>query len=170
MKKLIVLIPMLILTVLTFSQPKTEQEWQEVRDRFYITMVRLESAEKVVKIQEEQLELLQKRIGVKDTIINLQAMQLKERDGQIELFKQREAKVELVPALRWDGFHLGLTAAYPFDDAVITQSTVIAGMKFDVTATARVLILGKITGMLQAGVPIRSEKFYLKVGAEWRVF
>lgn len=131
---------------------------------------RLEMLEMKDSLTGLQIDNLEKRLGIKDTIINLQAMQLKGRDEQIELFKQREAKVELVPALRWDGFHLGLTGAYAFDDAVITQQTVIAGMKFDITATARVVILGKLTGMLQAGVPVRSEKFYLKFGAEWRVF
>lgn len=155
---------------ITQSQPKSAEEWQEVRDRFYITMLRLESSEKVVKIQEEQIENLQKRLGVKDTVINLQSLQLKARDEQIELFKQREARVELVPAIRWDGFHLGLSAQYNFEDEILTKETVLAGMRYDVTMAAKVVLFAKVSGTLMAGIPLRKDKFYLKMSAEYRIF
>jgi len=155
------------------EKPANKKVW--CLDSIEVLQVRKDYA-KLVHLEEK--DSLQHQ---KDSVANLRVIDREERinnlqteilgkDEQIELFKQREANLELVPALRWDGFHLGVTAAYPFDDAVITQQTVIAGLRFDVTATARVLILGKLTGMLQAGVPIRSEKFYLKFGAEWRVF
>jgi len=127
-----------------YAQPKTEQEWQEVRDRFYITMVRLESAEKVVGIQEEQILNLQERLGVKDTIINLQSLQLKARDEQIELFKQREARLEIPPVLKWRGFFPGVSFEYRFDSEVITQQTIIAGLKYDLTGSFKIEALGRL--------------------------
>lgn len=121
-------------------------------------------------IQEAQIQNLKKQNGVKDTIINLQAMQLKERDGQIELFKQREARLEIPPVLRWRGFFPGISVAYRFDSEVITQQTVIAGLRYDLTGSFKVEALGKFDMTGQIFIPLRKESFGLKVFVEYKLF
>lgn len=102
-------------------------------------------------------------------IYNLQ-LELIDKNEQIEMFKHREAKVELLPLVKWDGLHLGVTAAYGFNDAIIIKQTVLEGMEYDLTLNARAVFWGKWTGGLGVGVPLRKEKFYIKGSVEYRLF
>lgn len=145
----------------------------------------MDSAQVVqVRLDYEELFRLEFKDSVRDVMDSVRAkrdiereeriydlqLRLVNKDKQIDMFKQREVETAIVPVFRWDGFYLGMSAQYNFEDSVLTRQTVLGGMKYDITATMRVVMFGRLVGSLQAGVPVRKEKFYLKVGAEYRVF
>lgn len=141
-------------------------EVKQVR-KDYAKLEYLEDQESIWKKLDSTREI--RAIEREEKIYSLERSLL-DAEGQIELFKQREARLEIPPVLRWRGFFPGVSAEYRFENEVITQQTVIAGLRYDLTGAFKLEMVGRIdlTGVIV--IPLRSEKFGLKVWAEYRLF
>lgn len=121
-------------------------------------------------LQHQRDSVVNARLIDKEERINNLQIELLGKDEQIELFKQREARLEIPPVLKWRGFFPGISFEYRFDSEVITQQTIIAGLKYDLAGSFKVEALGRLDLTGQVVIPLRKESFGLKVFVEYRAF
>lgn len=160
----------LLIALLLISGTAFGQTFEELQDIFFYTSKKLDQA-------RDSIEIMKKIASKQDSIINNDkkiragdSLELLNKDAAIELLKSEVTKVELPPVVEWKGFWPGLSVAYPFNDSVLTKQTVFDGLQYDITAAFKFSVIGRLDIAGIVGIPLRKEKFYIKLQTDWRVF
>lgn len=160
----------LLIALLLISGTVFGQTYEELQDIFFYTSMKLDQA-------RDSIEIMKKIAYKQDSIINNDkkiragdSLELLNKDAAIELLKGEVTRVELPPMVEWKGFWPGLSVAYPFNDSVLTKQTVFDGLKYDITAAFKFAVMRVIDIAGIIGIPLRKEKFYIKLQTDWRVF
>jgi hypothetical protein len=160
-----------LLLFAVISEISVSQTYEELQDIFYFTSKKLDAARDSIGILELKTNVQdsiinnQKRIISNDSLINTNNEQI------INTLKEQLYKGnEETGFIQFKGFYAGLTASYSFNDPAITKQTIIEGTVYDLTGTFRFDVMDKGSLSGSVGIPLRNEKFYVKVCAEWKVF
>jgi hypothetical protein len=156
MKPLIITI-FLLLTLTTRSQVEDSV--------FYYTYAQLIAS-------RDSVSILKQIIAQKDTVI-IKQNKLIQADSIQLIHYSRIVDLQSKPAgtesfFKWSGFWIGLNTSYGFD-SIITKSTVLAKLEWEITAMARITINSKWEVNGGAVLPLR-EKFKLKAGINYLIF
>jgi hypothetical protein len=89
-------------------------------------------------------------------------------DEQLDLFKKREAKMEIPPLVSWDGFYLCGISYYIFDPGNISNQF-IKVLKWALSGEFNFKILDKLKLVLEPMLPI-GDKFRIQAKVGWRLF
>jgi len=160
----------LLIGLLLISGTVFGQTFEELQDIFFYTSKKLDQA-------RDSIEIMKKIAYKQDSIINNDkkiiagdSLEMLNKDAALEILKGEVARVELPPVIEWKGFYPGLSVAYPFNDSVLTKQTVFDGLKYDLTAAFKFSVIGRLDIAGIVGIPLRKEKFYIKLQTDWRVF
>lgn len=160
----------LIMLCLTVYGQKEKPTYEELEDIFFYTSTKLDEARDSVSILKEinkkQMQALQNSLKIQEN----DSIQLMNCEKQVEILKVEMTKLELPPVIEWKGFYPGISAAYPFNDSVLTKQTIIDGLMFDLTATFKFAVMKLIDVSALIGIPLRKEKFYIKLQTDYRLF
>jgi hypothetical protein len=143
-----------LLLFAVISEISVSQTYEELQDIFYFTSKKLDAA-------RDSIGILELKTNVQDSIINNQK-RIISNDSLINTNNE-----QIINTLKEQ---LGLTASYSFNDPAITKQTIIEGTVYDLTGTFRFDVMDKGSLSGSVGIPLRNEKFYVKVCAEWKVF
>jgi len=168
---LIILIPFvsaLFVSAQSDAQVPDAKQWKEVRDNFYLTLLRLDTARKIISLQDGQIQDLNNRIDKKDTIIKELKLKNDNKDNEINLFKEREANTVIPPLIKWDGFYLNGITYYTFDPSNISNQF-IKTLRWALSGEFIFKILDKLKLVLEPMLPI-GDKFRIQAKAGWRLF
>jgi hypothetical protein len=157
MKPLITLIFIIFLTITTRSQVEDSV--------FYFTYAQLIAS-------RDSVSILKQILAQKDTVI-IKQNKLIQADSIQLIHYSRIVDLQSKPAesesfFKWSGFWIGLNTSYGFD-SIITKSTVLAKLEWEITAMARITINSKWELNGGAVIPFR-EKFKLKAGINYLIF
>lgn len=147
------------------------QTFDELQDIFYYTSKKLDAARDSVQILEKKTDVQdsiinnQKRIIKNDSLVNANNEQI-----IVTLKEQLYYRSEKSAFIEFKGFYAGLTASYSFNDSVISKHTIIEGTVYDLTGTFKFDIMNKACISGGIGIPLRKEKFYLKISVEYKLF
>lgn len=157
--KTIILIVLLMATI--YSQPTLTLDSAEVT-KLNLMLDTLDYLREQVKL--DSIELAQC-----DSIIKLDNRIIDNLQSQVfTLQEMQKQPAEKESFFKWSGFWLGLSTSYGFD-SIITKSTVLAKLEWEITATARITINSKWELNGGAVLPLK-EKFKLKVGIGYLIF
>ncbi len=151
------------------SGDKYKNMYQITRDELYLTYLRLDSSRSILNLQTKQIENLENENLYKDSIINNLKLAENNSEQLLSLLKNEFAKQTEVKFFRFKGFYAGVSAYYKFDDSVLTKETILTGLKYDVTATAKLTINGVLDFEGGIAIPLRKEKFAIVLKADWKI-
>lgn len=161
---------MVIVLLILISTPVYSQTYEELQDIFFYTSKKLDEARDSIKIlnsikaRQDIIIVNHKKVLQKDSVLLMNCEQ------QVEVLKVEAAKIELPAVIKWKGLYPGLSIAYPFNDSVLTKQTFFDGLKYDLTASFKFEVIGKLDVSGIVGIPLRKEKFYIKIQTDWKVF
>ena len=153
------------------AQPTpSKEEWYKIRDDFYTTLLRLDTAKEIINIQNEQLANLKQQVINRDTSVKLLQLSMKDKDSQIEVLKNNSVKYDIPPLFKFTGFYAGLSAQYNFNDSVLTKATFINGLNYSIEMNTGLIIGDKFLISGTAGIPLSRQKIYIKAFIGYRIF
>jgi hypothetical protein len=117
--------------------------------------------------KEANKKLMQADSSSRKEITTLR-LTLEKAEQQIELFKKREAEVELPPVFEWMGFYVNVSTYFRFDSTVIAASY-FSQLKYALILDWQVQILSKIKLHGELQIPFK-EKPVLLLRAGYRLF
>lgn len=133
-----------------------------------IKLERCNICDSMVTAQDFVIMFKDSTIDAKDSVLAIADKMIDNLQSQVFTLLEMNYKTEKVPFFKWSGFWIGLNASYGFD-SVITKSTVLAKLEWEITATAKVIINRVWEWMGQAVIPLK-EKFKLKTGIGYLIF
>lgn len=161
---------MIIVLLMFVSGSVYSQTYEELQDIFFYTSVKLDQARDSIEIMKSIIHKQDSVIQNDKVIIRNDSLEIRNNEAAIEMLKGEVTKVELPPMVEWKGFYPGLSIAYPFNDSVLTKQTLLDGLRYDLTAAFKFSIIGRLDIAGIVGIPLRKEKFYIKLQTDWRVF
>jgi hypothetical protein len=151
--------------------PIHSQTFDELQDIFYYTSKKLDAARDSVRILNQKAGLQDSIISNQNKIIKNDSMININNEQVIKTLKEQLYKTDDENALIvFKGFYGGLTAAYAFNDEAITKQTIIEGTFYDLTGMFKFDLMNKAMISGGIGIPLRKEKFYLKIAVEYKLF
>jgi hypothetical protein len=148
-----------VLSVNTYSQ--------NVPDSVFIYVdAQLDASRDSVRI------LLMQNTNLRDTVVPNLQRQIRRDSVQIANYN-RIVDISMKPAekepfFKWSGFWIGLNTSYGFD-SIITKSTVLGNLQWEITTTARITIAKQWEFSGGAVLPLK-EKFKLKCGIAYLIW
>jgi hypothetical protein len=171
--KIIILIILLSAALNSHAQTggdKYKNMYEITRDELYLTYLRLDSSRSILNVLSKQADNLKNENFYKDSIINNLKLVQNNSEQEFSLLKNELAKQKETKFFEFKGFYAGISAYYRFDDSVLTKETILNGLKYDLTGTAKLSINGVIEFQGGISIPLRNEKFIIKISAEYKLF
>jgi hypothetical protein len=156
----------LLLSISCYSQ--SDDPLTDCKRNFNISWEKIHKLRDSVENANKQLVKYDSLSKVNDIEIKQLKLINSNQENQIQLFKDREAKVEIPPLISWDGFYLCGISYYTFDPGNISNQF-IKTLRWAISGEFNFKILDKLKLVLEPMIPI-GDKFRIQAKAGWRLF
>lgn len=156
--------------LILFTVSSFGQTYEELQDIFFYTSKKLDEARDSIRIMNQIKARQDIIIGNYKKVVITDSVQLHNCEQQVEILKIEATKIDMPPLITFRGFYTGVSVNYRFDSEIITQQTIIAGLKYDLTGSFKFEAIGRIDLTGQVYIPLRKESFGIKVNAEYKLF
>ncbi len=139
------------------KQLRAFQARYEFLDSAYPSAVReIAKDDSIIAISDRQID-------------NLQQQNFKLQES-VDMLKGETVPFKIPPLFVWQGFHVGLSAQYSFEDSILTKTTFLNGMVYALEGRAGVLVGERLILEGSFGIPLSKRKMYVKAFVGWRLF
>ncbi len=160
-----------VIFLVLFNNLSVSQTFEQLQDIFYYTSKKLDAARDSISILEKKTDLQDSIINNQNRIIKNDSLVNDNNEQIIGTLKEQLFKGSQESGfIEFKGFYAGLTASYSFNDSIITKHTIIEGTAYDLTGIFKFDVMNKACISGGIGIPLRKDKFYIKISVEWKVF